>query len=463
VTSGSSLKLIRAAEYVRMSTDHQKYSTSNQSATNLAYAACHGMEIVRAYLDEGRSGLRLEGRDALKTLIRDVQSGFPGFSAILVYDVSRWGRFQDADEAAHYEYLCKRAGITVHYCAERFENDGTPLSAIFKAIKRAMAAEYSRELSVKVLAGQRRSFENGYHQGGAAPFGMRRLLVTHDGAEKAILSRGEHKSLQSDRVVLVPGPLHEIATINWIFSEFVQHGRSESEIVETLNQRNIDNGWGRPWSYVQLRRLLQNEIYVSKYVWNRLSRRLGRKPALNPCEDWLQTQCQFKPLVDPHLFTDAQAIFQNRKKGLSNEEKLLPLRRLLAKYGYLSDRLIRDTQGVPAPKTYLRWFGGLRQAYELVNFKAKSRQGRYLGSYRLSNDAMLKKLHALLARKGVLSEHIINRSKTLPAASTYRKRFGSLVNAYRAIGFTPLPSGTPKIIKSTCLAGARARSLQRKK
>jgi hypothetical protein len=76
---------------------------------------------------------------------------------------------------------------------------------------------------------------------------------------------------------------------------------------------------------------------------------------------------------------------------------------------------------------------------------------------------MLKKLHALLARKGVLSEHIINRSKTLPAASTYRKRFGSLVNAYRAIGFTPLPSGTPKIIKSTCLAGARARSLQRKK
>src|SRR6185437_11796018 len=218
----SSLKLIRAAEYVRMSTDHQKYSTRNQSATNLAYAACHGMEIVRAYLDEGRSGLRLEGRDALKSLIHDVQSGSPGFSAILVYDVSRWGRFQDADEAAHYEYLCKRAGIIVHYCAEQFENDGTPLSTIVKAIKRAMAAEYSRELSVKVLAGQRRSFENGYHQGGAAPFGMRRLLVSHAGSQKGILSRGEHKSLQSDRVILVPGPSHEIATLNWIFSEFVQ-------------------------------------------------------------------------------------------------------------------------------------------------------------------------------------------------------------------------------------------------
>src|SRR6185437_426363 len=283
-------------------------------------------------LDEGRSGLRLEGRDALKSLIHDVQSGSPGFSAILVYDVSRWGRFQDADEAAHYEYLCKSAGITVHYCAEQFENDGTPFSAIVKAIKRAMAAEYSRELSVKVLAGQRRSFENGYHQGGAAPFGMRRLLVSHAGSQKGIISRGEHKSLQSDRVILVPGPSHEIATLNWIFSEFVQQRRPESELVKMLNQRNIDNGWGRPWSYVQLRRLLRNEIYVSKHVWNRLSRRLGRKPALNPSDAWLQTRCQFAPLIDPRLFAKAQGIFKNRKKGLSDEEKLLPLRRLLAKH-----------------------------------------------------------------------------------------------------------------------------------
>jgi hypothetical protein len=27
--------------------------------------------------------------------------------------LSRWGRFQDADEGANYEYICKRAGISV--------------------------------------------------------------------------------------------------------------------------------------------------------------------------------------------------------------------------------------------------------------------------------------------------------------------------------------------------------------
>src|SRR3546814_2712924 len=77
------------------------------------YAERRGIEIVRSYADEGRSGLRLDGRDALKQLIEDVQSGTADFTVILVYDVSRWGRFQDADESAYYEYICKRAGIAV--------------------------------------------------------------------------------------------------------------------------------------------------------------------------------------------------------------------------------------------------------------------------------------------------------------------------------------------------------------
>ena len=118
---------VRAAQYVRMSTEHQQYSTENQAEAIREYAARRGLEIVRTYADEGKSGLRLEGRDALQRLIDDVESGGADFQVILVYDVSRWGRFQDADESAYYEYICKRAGIAVHYCAEQFENDGRPV------------------------------------------------------------------------------------------------------------------------------------------------------------------------------------------------------------------------------------------------------------------------------------------------------------------------------------------------
>src|SRR5487761_1977391 len=94
--------LLRAVEYVRMSTEHQQYSTENQADKIREYAARRGIEIVRTYTDVGKSGLRIDGRASLQQLIKDVESGTADFTIILVYDVSRWGRFQDADESAYY-------------------------------------------------------------------------------------------------------------------------------------------------------------------------------------------------------------------------------------------------------------------------------------------------------------------------------------------------------------------------
>ena len=103
----------RAAQYVRMSTEHQQYSTENQSDKILEYAARIDIEIVRTYAYEGKSGLNIGGREGLQKLLADVRAGKTDFGLILVYDVSRWGRFQDADESAHYVFICKQARIRV--------------------------------------------------------------------------------------------------------------------------------------------------------------------------------------------------------------------------------------------------------------------------------------------------------------------------------------------------------------
>src|SRR5215471_3723012 len=252
----------RAAEYVRMSTEHQQYSTENQAEAIRDYARRRGIEIVRTYADEGRSGLRLAGRDALRQLIDDVQSGKANFTAILVCDVSRWGRFQDADESAYYEYICKRAGISVHYCAEQFENDGSPVSTIVKGVKRAMAGEYSRELSAKVFIGQCRLIELGYRQGGTAGYGLRRKLIDQVGEFKGILAKGEHKSIQTDRVILAPGPAEEVETVRWIYRSFVEEGKTEREIARILNQQGLQTDLGHPWTRGTVHQILINEKYV---------------------------------------------------------------------------------------------------------------------------------------------------------------------------------------------------------
>lgn len=316
----------RAAEYVRMSTDHQRYSTENQSAAIRKYAEERGIEIVRTYADHGKSGLSLAGRSGLKSLIDDVRAGRADFDLILVYDVSRWGRFQDADESAFYEYQCRKAGIQVEYCIDGFENDGSPVATIVKGVKRALAGEGSRLLSVRVFAGQGRLIELGFRQGGPAGFGLRRHLLDGAGNRKASLARGEHKSLQTDRVILVPGPPEEVDAVRWIYRSFVEEGRRENEIAALLNAQGISTDLGRPWTRGTVHQILINEKYVGDNVWNRISCKLQGARVRNRPDMWIRRDGAFEPLVDRMLFEAAQIIIRERSRRLTDEEMLEVLR-----------------------------------------------------------------------------------------------------------------------------------------
>ena len=376
---------IRAAEYVRMSTDHQKYSTENQADAIRHYAATRGIEIVRTYADAGKSGLRIDGRDALKQLIDDVQAGTNDFTMVLVYDVSRWGRFQDADESAYYEYICKRAGIAVEYCAEQFENDGSPVSTIVKGVKRAMAGEYSRELSTKVFAGQGRLIEKGYRQGGPAGFGLRRTLVDEHGNTKATLARGEHKSIQTDRVILTPGPDEEVAIVREVYRAFVHDKRGEQDIADDLNRRGIPTDLGRPWTRGTVHQLLINEKYVGDNVWNRRSFKLKKKRVRNDPDMWIRAQEVFEAIVERDIFEAARAIINARSFRLSDDEMLSALRGLYEREGLLSGIIIDECDGMPSSSAFSSRFGSLLRAYSLVGFRP-DRDYRYVEINRFLRD-----------------------------------------------------------------------------
>lgn len=377
----------RAVAYVRMSTDHQKYSTENQFEAIRRYAEARGIEIVRTYEDAGRSGLRLDGREALQRLMAEVTGGSADFSAILVYDVSRWGRFQDADEGAYHEHLCSRAGIRVHYCAEQFENDGSIGSNLLKTVKRVMAGEYSRELSVKVFAGQCRLVELGFRQGGVPGYGLRRLLIDDSGIPKGELSRGEQKSLQTDRVILVPGPENEVETVSRIYRLFVDEGRSEREIAEDLNRESVRTDRGRPWTRGTIHEVLTNEKYIGNNVFNRISFKLKQRRTVNPPGMWVRRDGAFPAIVDAALFARARAIIDDRSRRFSDEELLAKLRDLLAAEGALSGLVIDEREDMPSSSVYRRRFGSLLRAYELVGY-APDRDYRYVAINRA-----LRRLH----------------------------------------------------------------------
>lgn len=359
---------IRAAQYVRMSTEHQQYSTENQSDVIREYAADRGYEIVKTYADDGKSGLRLDGRKGLKQLFDDVETENIDFEAILVYDVSRWGRFQDTDESAYYEYRLKQVGIKLVYCAEQFENDGSPVSTIIKGVKRAMAGEYSRELSAKVFKGQCRLIEMGYRQGGPAGFGLRRMLIDQSGESKGILKRGEHKSLQTDRVVLTPGPAEEIKVVRAVYRMFLEDNQSEREIAEVLNRRGVVTDRGRLWTRGSVHQILTNEKYIGNNVWNRVSFKLKKNRVVNTPDEWVRADGVFDVLVEPEWFFTVRGIIQERNRRFSNDEMLERLRSVFDTHGYLSGALIDDADGVPSSASFRYRFGSLVAAYRLVGY-----------------------------------------------------------------------------------------------
>ena len=376
-----------AAEYVRMSSEHQQYSTENQAQTIREYAERRGIQIVKTYSDEAKSGVIIGGRDALQQLITDVESGTAVFSVILVYDVTRWGRFQDPDEAAYYEFRCRRAGMRVAYCAEQFENDGSPTSTIVKGVKRAMAGEYSRELSVKVFAGQCRLIQLGFRQGGPAGFGLRRVLLDERGEVKTELKRGEHKNLQTDRVILAPGPEEEVQTVRWIYGRFLKNGRSESEIAAELNERGILTDLGRTWTRATVHQLLTNEKYIGNNVYNRRSFKLKDKRVVNGPEMWVRSDGAFEAIIEPQQFQKVQAIIAARNRRFSDDEMLDRLTRLFQRHGYISGLVIDEADGMPSSGAYAHRFGSLLRAYSLVGF-TPDRDYRYLEANR-----MLRQFH----------------------------------------------------------------------
>lgn len=448
-------KLILAAEYIRRSTDNQKYSAENQSDTNHAYAGRRGMRIIRTYIDDGISGLTFEARDGLQRLIEDVVCGRADFEIILVYDVSRWGRFQDADESAYYEFMCKRAGIAVHYCAEPFENDGSLVSAIAKNLKRGMAGEYSRDLSVKVAAGQKRLIKMGFWVGGLPSYGFRRLLVDENRVPKCELAVGQWKSIATDRIILVPGPPEEVERVRWMFNIFVQDRMHPLHIARLLNAQGVVRLSGYPWSAPLVRGILRNEKYVGNNVWGRETADLRGKRTRNSPENWLRVEGAFEPIVDRTLFDAAQRLFDTEPpksddphaRRYSDQELLDALRRLLKERGDLSRQIVVESPNAPTPGTYNRRFGSLTAAYRMIGFTSTRIDyglapiSPALGGRRptLAPEAMLDALHQLLKEHGYLSCDLIEESKSVPSSGSYLRHFGSMFEAYRLIGYTPDP------------------------
>ncbi len=306
---GAELAKEKAIAYYRHSAeDKQENSILIQSehAENLARE--NNIEIIHSDGDDGVSGL-IENRPAFQRLFDEwiLNPKAPAFKYVLVYDVSRWGRFQDQDQAAYLEFLCKKNGKKVIYVSRGMPTeDGQLISHLQTSIERYMAAEYSRQLSEKVFYGSAKVSEQGYSAGGTACFGMVRVLLDVNKNFVRILKHGERKSIDNERVTFAPANDTDSETVKKIFDLFVKEHQGPTEIADILNSLGLLSATGRTWDRSKVTKVLSNATYMGTRVYNKTWNRLKQGRRANPTSSWILAEEAFLGIVDRKTFELAQ-------------------------------------------------------------------------------------------------------------------------------------------------------------
>ncbi len=262
----------RAIAYYRHSAeDKQENSVQIQRDHTHKFIAENDVKLIHEEADEGKTGL-LATRPAFERLLNDwiKNPAAPEFEYVLVYDVSRWGRFQDQNEGAYYEFLCKQYGRKVVYVTHVFpKEDQQLISHLQTSIERDMAADYSRQLSEKVFYGSVKVSEQGFSAGGTACYGMARQLLDEQHKPIGILEKGQHKLVSNQRVTFVPRNDETTKAVKEAFELLVHNWGTPESIATALNAKGIPSANGGLWNRGKVLNILTNETYTGARIYNK--------------------------------------------------------------------------------------------------------------------------------------------------------------------------------------------------
>ena len=363
------------ALYLRRSTnDFLQADSLNRQEEYLREAAARLGHTVSEVFSDSASGRRVTGRDEFQRLLNIVKDGAP-FKAIMVLDVSRWGRFENVDEAAYYEFYCLIHGVAVIYANEPFDNaNPAPLVALLKSIKRVQAAELSNEKSRTVTAAQARVAQQGFLHGGNAPLGMKRVLVTLNGEYVSDLEDGQYKLVSNYRVKLAPSnDARAVRTVRRIFKQYVDDELPLQEIADRLNRARITGAQGGRWSAGGVLHILRNERYAGTMTY-RIHIQGQKHTQIDDYRDDPDAAGRFcravnahAGIVSPEQWERAQVRLAARTQRKTNYQLAADLRRSLESWGAVLPDSIDASKSLASWETYRNRFqNGYEEALDLA-------------------------------------------------------------------------------------------------
>lgn len=286
--------MLRAAAYIRVSTDEQReYSPEAQKKALEKYAKDNDMNLLRIYLDEGISGRRAEKRPAFMEMISDAKNR--SFDVILVHKFDRFARSRE-DSVIYKSLLRKKCGVKVISITESIDDDR--ISLIVEPILEALAEYYSVNLSQEVKKGMTEKALRGEYQT-SAPFGY----MWEDGILKI--------------------NTHEKDYIKYIFGEYIK-GTSKKQIAAYLNCLGIKTHRGNPFEVRSIDYILKNPVYIGYTRWTPTGKTVSKRDFSN--KNTIVRKGNHTPIITEEIFNRVQtktAKEMHQQKAISESSHFL--------------------------------------------------------------------------------------------------------------------------------------------
>ena len=341
-----------AVGYARRSTDRQEQSIPDQRRAVEGWAEQNSYRVVDWYVDDAISGASAD-RDAFLKMIRDARQPDCPFSAVLCYDVKRFGRL-DNDETGYYRHLLAQAGVEVVYVSEGFNGDDT--DDLLRPVKQWQARQELKDLSKVTIRGLLSKGQGGWWLGGTPPYGydlayydrsgdflmqvrftpeLGKEVLDAGGNLTRTLEKGERLMIsKEDRARLVLSEQGRVDTVRRIFKWYVHSGLGYKAIAQKLNSEGIPSprltrrASPGKWSMTTVREIICNPTYTGDMTWNRRSmakfhriesgRAVAREKMRstlvreNEEEEWIVTEGSHPAIVSRELFEKARRIKAER-------------------------------------------------------------------------------------------------------------------------------------------------------
>lgn len=280
---------LRAASYSRYSSDNQRdTSIEDQQRLTNGRAAAETWPVVARFADfEISASTPMALRDGGKLMLAAAARG--DFQILLIEALDRcWRDIVDQERTIR---RLEHIGIRIIGVSDGYDtrDEGRELT---RGVRGLINQQYLRDLAKKTHRGLTGQVFRGGHAGG--------------------LSYG-YRSIDAGAVHMLEVDEDQARWVRWIYEHYAD-GWSCQKIAAELNRQGIKTGRGRTWAVSALygspnkgSGVLNNELYVGRYVWNRsrwmTDPETGKRQRLDrPREEWLVEDRQDLRIITDDLW-----------------------------------------------------------------------------------------------------------------------------------------------------------------